>query len=129
MPSEMHFFIKKKLGRSSSKLVQSFARYLQETHGLGYRPDIWESSYPYWIKTVKLKRPTAETSLPALDLERLYRTIARQSEELVACKKREKEKDETIKQLQATVKKLENGAVRYIAPPPNVQRAMAEFGD
>ena len=74
-PSELSEFIKANLGRTSSKLVQSFRTYLGTRSLFPHdSEEVWKITYPDWIKTVR-QLPKSKNSVPSIDLAKLYRTI------------------------------------------------------
>lgn len=116
--SEMHEFIKSKLGRSSAKLVGSFQKYLKKRHPLepADAQHFWEAEYPHWIKTVTQRPPAPQNNnAEEITCTQLYKVISRQQDE--------------IKQLKQQLTAANRCNKRYQAPLQKVLEALAIYGD
>jgi hypothetical protein len=127
--SEMSSFIKTRLGRTSSKLVQSFQRYMSKINGIGGAFLLsWDQAFPDWIKTVR-QAPGKRMDHKQVDLNRLYKTIENLSKALEAEKEKCGRLGDRVQLLEKENSKLQAIKNNYIAPPANVLRAMAVHGD
>lgn len=142
-PSEMSEFIKARLGRTSSKLVQSFKRFLEERETDFAQLTEFEKGFNYerWIAerciaTVR-QLPGKKSSAKATP-EQLYTLVAKLEQKL-------SDKDFEVKQLRKDYSmldkvhrkllvdyeklKTQNQKTVYLNPPAHVLRAMATYGD
>jgi hypothetical protein len=135
-PSEIAEFIRGKLGRTSSKLVQSFCKHCELEHErlnecyVSWRScEWWERMYPMWIKTVRQNPNRVKKTQGEIDLARVYRTVGNLTKALEAEREKTSRLGDRVKQLEKENARLQTIKNNYIAPPPDVLRAMAVFGD
>jgi hypothetical protein len=129
--SEIGEFIRGRLGRTSSKLVQSFTNFLAKTDADFEQLNGFEKGFKYeqWIQTVKQSPNRIKKTQEAIDLAKLYRTIENLTKALDAEKEKNGRLGDRVKQLEKENAKLLTIKNNYISPPAHVLRAMAVFGE